>query len=448
MLQDIIDVYFLQQKTPFDIFVLEPFPSDHLEIFNAVLSKTNGNLSYKIIKFHHYKFSINLENPAILLISDENTLVSIFRFFEAIRYQNQAMRYFIYFADTSLENVEDFWLIRKHEILTIEDGTIFHHSYFIFNEHNMISVTTLEWFLKECNKRYMTRLHAFDKKSMTWIENLYAYEKFLYYNGCVLKMMLPSIEISDLNSYHWGFAVLDTLAPNGATIHGITPLILNIAGEKYNFTVIYAPVMFQERDWILNYDYLRVKSVGIETTIKDPNVYFDIAGVHLNNISTLRLSNVFTDIKYNLFVTPGDPYTPYEKLFLPFDLTTWILLATTFAITFTTICIINRLPKSARNFVYGRKIFTPSLNVVSIFFGISQVKLPSENFSRLILILFVFFCLIFRTCFQSKSFEFLTSEPRRPPPKTIKDLVARNYTIYTLFKEGFEYIIRDERENW
>ena len=130
-----------------------------------------------------------------------------------------------------------------------------------------------------------------------------------------------------------------------------------------------------------------------------------------------------------MFVTPAEKYTPYEKFFLPFDLETWILLTMTFIMTFLSIFIINRFSKSAQSLVYGHKVDTPFWNVISIFFGISQTKLPYKNFSRFILIMFIYFCLIFRTCFQSKFFEYMTSEPRRSPPKTIEDVIERNYSI-------------------
>ena len=382
------------------------------------------------------------------LVSDENTLEEIFIYFEAIRYQNQAMKYFIYFADTTIENVENFWLIRKHRKLTIVPGTIFHHSYFIINEAEVVSVSTLEWFVKGCKQVQMSRVHSFHKKSMTWTEELKVYEKFLNYNGCELKMMIPVTRPAHLNSYHWGYAVLDKNSPDGFTVFGITPLIFKIAGKKFNFIDVYVPIMVYERNWIKKFNHKAISGLVLNKTITDPNVYFDIAGLTSQNQLMHRMSNVFIDIKYKLFVTPGDPYSPYEKLFLPFDLTTWILLAAVFVITFATIFIINRLPKSARDFVYGSRICTPTQNVISIFFGIAQVKLPTENFSRSILILFVFFCLIFRTCFQSKSFEFLTSVPRRPPPRTLEDLVAQNYTIYTLYKKGIENVIVQEQEHW
>ncbi|CAG9803592.1 unnamed protein product [Chironomus riparius] len=45
-------------------------------------------------------------------------------------------------------------------------------------------------------------------------------------------------------------------------------------------------------------------------------------------------------------------------------------------------------------------------------------------------------------------FEFMTSEPRRPPPKTIKDLKDRNYTLYTMEYGTFNAMIKNEKENW
>lgn len=70
--------------------------------------------------------------------------------------------------------------------------------------------------------------------------------------------------------------------------------------------------------------------------------------------------------------------------------------------------------------------------VVGLIFGIGQTRLPDRSFSRFILLLFIWFCLIFQVCFQSKLFEFMTSEPRRPLPKTIQDLIQRNYSMYSV----------------
>ncbi|KAL7025095.1 hypothetical protein ACKWTF_013339 [Chironomus riparius] len=68
---------------------------------------------------------------------------------------------------------------------------------------------------------------------------------------------------------------------------------------------------------------------------------------------------------------------------------------------------------------------------MSTFYGISLNVLPKANFPRILLIVFIAFCLIIRTCYQSKLYEFMTTLMRRPPPKSLNDLIERNYTIFT-----------------
>jgi hypothetical protein len=81
----------------------------------------------------------------------------------------------------------------------------------------------------------------------------------------------------------------------------------------------------------------------------------------------------------------------------------------------------------------------PAFNAVGIFFGIGQTQLPRKNFSRIILMLFIWFCLIFRTCWQSMMFEFMTTDMRKPLPETIEDLRAMDYTIVLINSAYGEY---------
>jgi hypothetical protein len=76
-------------------------------------------------------------------------------------------------------------------------------------------------------------------------------------------------------------------------------------------------------------------------------------------------------------------------------------------------------------------VTNPAYNALGIFFGISQLRLPCESFSRFVLLLYIWFCLIFRTCYQSMMFEFMTSDMRKPVPASIDDLILMNYTIFT-----------------
>jgi hypothetical protein len=141
------------------------------------------------------------------------------------------------------------------------------------------------------------------------------------------------------------------------------------------------------------------------------------------------LSNPCEPIKISHNFT-GKLYTQYEKLTLPFDFTTWILLWLTFAIAFIVIFIINMLPLEFQDVFYGEGVRMPAFNVVGTFFGIGQTRLPHSNFPRILLMLFIWFCLIFRTAHQSMMFEFMTSNPRRPAPRNISECVTKYEYLY------------------
>ncbi|KAG5669372.1 hypothetical protein PVAND_017259 [Polypedilum vanderplanki] len=128
-------------------------------------------------------------------------------------------------------------------------------------------------------------------------------------------------------------------------------------------------------------------------------------------------------------VTKGEKYTDYEKLLLPFDVTTWILLIGTFCLAFSLIFIINHANRKIQKIVFGDGVSMPTYNVVSTFFGVSLSKLPSSNFARFILINFICFCLIFRTAYQGALFDYMNSDMRKPHALTFDEVFDNNYTI-------------------
>jgi len=132
------------------------------------------------------------------------------------------------------------------------------------------------------------------------------------------------------------------------------------------------------------------------------------------------------------FVIPkGELYSEWEKLLFAFDFITWCMIAATFVAAFGTIIIINHFaPRQVRNFVFGRNVTMPSLNILIAFFGLSQGVVPRRNFARFLLILFIMWSLIFRTCYQGLLFEHLQGDGRKPAVASIKELLDRNFTYF------------------
>jgi len=295
-----------------------------------------------------------------------------------------------------------------------------------------VTLSTVEWFGKVCNQAQLTRVNTFNKITQKWSQKLKFYEKFMNFHGCQLVMMLPmKYKENHIHNFFWGYG---ELYPNQSwyDIYGLTPEIFKTAAKKHNFKAVYQPTIITDIKWLETFNPETIKYLAVNSIFNEPNVVFFVYSLSDLSKIALRMTNTFEEVKVFIITTPADAYTAYEKLLLPFDTETWILLILTFLVTFVTIFVINKLSKRAQNIVYGKQIETPIWNVISIFFGISQTKLPTENFSRFTLTLFIIFCLIFRTCFQSKSFEFLTSEPRKAPPKTPQDLIDMNYSIMVI----------------
>jgi hypothetical protein len=94
--------------------------------------------------------------------------------------------------------------------------------------------------------------------------------------------------------------------------------------------------------------------------------------------------------------------------------------------------------------VFGEGVRMPSYNVAGTFFGIGQMRLPTANFPRFILMLFILFCLIFRTAYQGVFYEMMTTDMRKPAPKSIIDLYEGNYSMIVPYTfDQFNHISGD-----
>jgi hypothetical protein len=81
-------------------------------------------------------------------------------------------------------------------------------------------------------------------------------------------------------------------------------------------------------------------------------------------------------------------------------------------------------------FVFGKNINHPILNVMAAHLGVSQARLPSRNFSRFILLNMLIYCLILRSAYQGAFFNSMVSNKSKQPAGTIDEMLRRKYTLY------------------
>lgn len=68
-----------------------------------------------------------------------------------------------------------------------------------------------------------------------------------------------------------------------------------------------------------------------------------------------------------------------------------------------------------------------------------MIILPGRNFSRFLLTLYILFCLIIRTAYQGKQFEFLQKDMRPANVETIDEMIARNFTFFFEVEQEISY---------
>lgn len=179
---------------------------------------------------------------------------------------------------------------------------------------------------------------------------------------------------------------------------------------------------------------------------EDPKIGFDLlqfrAIQSFVDSANSVLSVAFFFEHYALVVPPGEPYTDLERMFMMFDLETWIAVIATLLIGLVAIQIIKQFSRKVQDFVFGRNIRSPVMNLFSIFLTGGQTRRPGRNFSRFQFTMFTVWCLIIRTCYQSMLFEYLQADLRKPEIKTFEELYEKNFTLYQDFpiQEEFKFM--------
>jgi len=140
------------------------------------------------------------------------------------------------------------------------------------------------------------------------------------------------------------------------------------------------------------------------------------------------------------FIPPGEPYSEVEKMLSPFEFEVWIAITTTLLIALLTVQIINRCSLYVKNIVFGQDNNRPSLNIAETVLCGTIARTPKKNFARFILMLFIIWSLIIRTCYQSLLYKNLQADLRKATVQSFAELVEGNFTFFVLDHQEINWI--------
>lgn len=275
--------------------------------------------------------------------------------------------------------------------------------YFLVENQNLIDLVTYEWFSeKHCHKKYVKAINSFNKTSQNWTFNLTSLEKFRNLHKCLI--------ITETGQIQYPHSIDRKLT-------GFLFELFDIVAQHGNFLAHRQP----------NQRFFKYFK---HNALYDPDVKIFTDSLMSIIFERYHLTTTFGEIVNNFMISSAESFTSYEKMLLPFDKYTWFMIILMFCSSFLIILVVNHMPIYTQMLFYCDKNKTPLLNVMRIFFGIPQPEQPDRSFSRIILIFFVYYCLVVRTAYQGVFYEMLTSDMKKDLPTKIDELFKRNYTIY------------------
>lgn len=281
------------------------------------------------------------------------------------------------------------------------------YEYFIVDEVDFINLWTFFWFTQEkCDQMQLVRVNQFSKKTQKWEHDTFVIEKFANFHGCRLRFYFfesfPSYITKRKNAVE---EEKDCVGFSCEAAHAL--------GKKLNYTYVQSLESYNANEQTEIYD-IRWDSTPMQQRAKFYFIYS----------TSLDSEEVFVTIP------PGKDVDSYERIVRPFDVETWMWVAITFITAFVMVFIVKFTSMDIKNFIIGPEAVTPGLNILRIFLGISQIRCPTRNFARFLVMSFILFCVVIRTAYQAKMFQFLQMELKNPTFDTIDELIENNFTFY------------------
>lgn len=399
----LLQEYFAKISPKIDVvYVCDNKSSSSEKFITQILRNKNDSLVFNVYKIFNIDAPIKLNNSSAIVVFD--SAESFRQLCRKIEWQtNPAVRFkhLTYFPGASfsdLEHLKDNTTIEKFKITDakhffrennfINDFSIDNVNFLMETKKSIELVASFLFTPKACKENQFKTINHFGKKATKWETSSFYPDKYQNLHRCKVKIeRLGEHLLSHTNK-----------------------IFINLTNSTETKT---------------SSDFFIYLEEDRDTSYATAFIMF----INEKAISKKVIGHYFMFDKLVFLIPQGDLYTSLEKLLAPFEEEVWIAIAVTLSVGFMTIHIINYTGTKVKKFVFGSSVKAPTMNFVSIILVGSQVKTAGRNFARFIFTLFVLWCLIIRTCHQSKLFENLQSDRRKLEAQTFDDLVDKNFTI-------------------
>jgi hypothetical protein len=426
---DSIDEIFVKNLVGFDIFIMQQ-TKEIDELINRVVRLNRGRYATQIIMVDQFFNGtkdidggkcVSMCSSAVLISINPQQLIEMLKLLNLTNKFPKNFKFLFYcknFGENHMDELRklifsnstkdyDFYLEEKGHIKGYHPGQLIHYSYFLIDDKENVKLFTFEWFTDEfCNYAQLVLINSMNKKSLKWNNGkLIVAEKFRNFHKCIFMI--------DLENF---------------------PKHMPLGKITYAYTQLTnATIMFDSHEFNVPKDSLEsIQSRIVDDILLISETIFAYS-VLTQTMSSFHISTSYDSLDMVFVISNPEFYTNYEKLLMPFDETTWLFLMIILITSLLIILIIKQFSRQLQKNFTAFTTSTPTMNMISIYFGIPSLKVPLMSSARILLAFFTFYCLIIRTGYQGVMFEFLTSDVQRPLPKTINELIDSEYKFVAYY---------------
>lgn len=414
-IHQIIEKHFVRNSISFDFI----FNSNDSKLIDKTLTLIKDLKASRVVRVIESETNAyNLDHSGVFIFDKLKSYQKFEPRMNSVKNGPKAINLMIYCVD-AMES-----LIKK----SLMQDELQIRSFLVVSRTKIDLLATTLFTPEQCHRQQLIRINEFSKKSLTWTTNKFAMSSIKDFHRCSLNI-----------------AVASRVRPS--SICDLVSKKLQCSGYHLNLVNVLARVLNFEPKYSAFFQGIGYQdNEGTQTT----KHHWTLVTIPINNHYYFEydLSSPILTSKIVIAVPPGERFSSIDKLFLPFDGTTWILFLLLFAVAFTTTFLISCTRSTSLKSVFaGPNVKSLALNVFGAYMGLAQPILPVKNFARILLMNLIIFSLIMRTAHQGKYFEFLTTNPLKRRIQTIDELVENKFKVFYAYTldDFFKNILKNDR---
>lgn len=308
------------------------------------------SLPYKVIawnvtsRYFGKDFLVHL-NRSVVFVFD--TWVTYFKFYLSTMLNNVYSKdfYFLVYVDEFLSNeraATDFSLLVK----------FFHYQSFLLRSiDGLLSLSTWITFQQpHCRIWKLIELNRFSDKLKKWSTETFFVEKFDTFNGCKLTVSAPypQTNILQIDFNEQG---------NLTNVRGYGHVFNHEISKSLNYSYVYLPFDLRRNNSLIAFDFA-IKAESFR------RIQFGNYGLNQRiKYEYPFVTDRYTTIDEIILISRFEPYSQFEKIFIPFEIEIWHWLIVVMSIAVFVIRVLKSFASErVRAFVIGSKVQSPMLN--------------------------------------------------------------------------------------